>query len=286
MQAEVVDGFMRLLRQALDTTASGFIKYIQSNGINFDTDVIRIPSGDGAAIVFPFDGLHDVHLRFALNLLEGIQEFNDKDSCDKFSEQRWCNCHPFFKITVGIAEGKVVLYKDLNGNYNIAGNAINMAARVMGMADHNQIIFTEDGYRQIIDMVDDATLDKKFLEFKGVPIKHGLSINVYQYIDKTLSCLNSIPSESLMALQRMTKAGDKMKSLGISLPPLDPASVNFDINAGLNLIEGFAKLMEGANKIKASNNMPAISLPMPSISEVGGKARKQKKRSKQKGGGE
>ena len=278
MQAAVVDAFMHLLKQALDTTASASINYIQSNGINFDTEVIRIPSGDGAAIVFPFEGLHDVHLRFALSLLEALHEFNGKGACDKFIAQGWCNCHPFFNITTGIAEGKVVLYQDLNGNYNIAGNAINMAARVMGMADHNQIIFTDDAYRQIIDMVDDATLDQRFLAFKDARIKHGLKITVYQYVDKTLPYLNSVLTESLMALQRMMEVGLKMKTMGMPMPIPDSDDLKVDLNASLSLIEGFAKLMEGARKVQA--NIPAIPLGSPSTREDSSKAKRQSKKAR------
>jgi len=241
-QAEVVDAFMQAMRQSLDDTASRLIKYLQSNDFNFESDVIRIPSGDGAAIVFPFEGIHDVHLEFAKNLLKRISAHNDAGSCDKFNDQGWCNCHPFFKIKVGVAEGKVILYKDLNGNYNIAGTAINMAARVMGLADANQVIFTEDAYRQLIDLVDDPTLDQKFIEFRSAQIKHSLSINVYQFIDKSLPYLNSVPTESLTMMQRVTAISKQLNSLG--LPMIGPPdNIKFDKNATVNLIEGIAKLL-------------------------------------------
>jgi hypothetical protein len=278
MQAAVVDAFMQLLKQALDSTASACIHYIQSNGVNFGTDVIRIPSGDGAAIVFPFEGLHDVHLRFALSLLKGLREFNGKGTCDKFTEQGWCNCHPFFRVTIGVAEGKVVLYQDLNGNYNIAGNAINMAARVMGLADPNQIIFTEEAHRQIIDMVDDAKLDERFLLFKNARIKHGLKLDVYQYIDTTLPYLNSTPTESLTTLERIEAVGNKMKTLGMPMPLTESEDLKVDIAATLNLMEGFANLLGGARKVQA--NLSTIDLPAPSAIAGSGKQKGQSKKPK------
>jgi class 3 adenylate cyclase len=243
-QAEVVDAFMEALRQALDDTASAFIKYIQANELNFESDVIRIPSGDGAAIAFPFEGIHDVHLGFAKNLLKRIHEHNSTGSCDKFNEQGWCNCHSFLKTKIGVAEGKVVLYRDLNGNYNIAGTAINMAARVMGLADPNQVLFTEDAYRQLIDMVDNPTLDESFIEFRSVPIKHGLRIKVYQFADKNLPFLNCTPTQSLTSMQRMTAVAEQMSSVGMPVPfPCFP-DVEFDMNAAMNLAEQFAKLVK------------------------------------------
>jgi class 3 adenylate cyclase len=284
MQAEVVDGFVRSLKKALESTASKLISYIQSNEINFNTDVIRIPSGDGAAIVFAFDGLNDVHLSFALNLLKAIEELNKEGSCDKFKEQKWCNCHPFFQITLGIAEGKVVLYKDLNGNYNVAGNAINMAARVMKLADPNQIILTEDAYRQLIALVNDPTLGDKFLEFKNAPIKHGSKINVYQYIDTSESYLNSAPIGSLMAMQRMNKTVLKMQSLGLPFPfPLpDASNFNIDVNAFLSSMEGMAKIFEMGKTTDAISDIPVVNLPQPTIGELGDKAKGQKRTGKRK----
>jgi hypothetical protein len=235
---------MEALRQALDDTASAFIKYIQANELNFESDVIRIPSGDGAAIAFPFEGIHDVHLGFAKNLLKRIHEHNSTGSCDKFNEQGWCNCHSFLKTKIGVAEGKVVLYRDLNGNYNIAGTAINMAARVMGLADPNQVLFTEDAYRQLIDMVDNPTLDESFIEFRSVPIKHGLRIKVYQFADKNLPFLNCTPTQSLTSMQRMTAVAEQMSSVGMPVPfPCFP-DVEFDMNAAMNLAEQFAKLVK------------------------------------------
>jgi hypothetical protein len=44
----------------------------------------------------------------------------------------------------------------------------------MGKAEANQIIFTEQAYRQLIDMVDNPNLDDEFREFTGINIKHGV----------------------------------------------------------------------------------------------------------------
>jgi hypothetical protein len=81
---------------------------------------------NGAAIIFSFDGLHDIHLFFAKKLLENINALNKINMCDKFIEQGWCNCHSNFFVRIGVSEGKGILYKDLNDGYNVAGDVINM----------------------------------------------------------------------------------------------------------------------------------------------------------------
>lgn len=211
-QIAVVDAFMECLSKALKTTSQEYIDYAQTNNINFQTDIIALPSGDGAAIIFPFEGIHDIHLFFAIRLLEEVKKNNDNANCEKFKENDWCNCHNAFNLCIGVSEGKGILYKDINSSYNIAGNAINLAARVMGEAEKNQIIFTEDAYRQIIDMVDDPNLDEKFREFTGVNIKHNMKINVYQYIEEN-DAINSNPPNDLVFTQKLRGLKDKMSEI-------------------------------------------------------------------------
>jgi class 3 adenylate cyclase len=165
-QTEVIDRFTTCLGNAITATSQEYIKYTQTNDINLQKDIIRLPTGDGAAIVFSFDGLHNIHLFFAMHLLKEIHDLNEKTPCPKYDDQGWCNCHANLGVRIGVSEGRGVIYKDVNGNYNVAGGVINFASRVMGLADRGQIMFTEEAYRQIIDMVDDPNLVDRFTEFK------------------------------------------------------------------------------------------------------------------------
>jgi hypothetical protein len=74
----VVDSFTACLREALNQTAKSYIDYVQANNLNFGTDVIKIPTGDGAAVIFSFEGLHDIHLNFARELLRIVDDRNRK----------------------------------------------------------------------------------------------------------------------------------------------------------------------------------------------------------------
>ncbi|MBF0378135.1 MAG: adenylate/guanylate cyclase domain-containing protein [Desulfamplus sp.] len=217
-QIEIIDSFTHLLGAALKSTAQKYIEYSQANELNLQHDVIALPTGDGAAVIFSFDGLHDMHLYFAKELLKVTHENNTKNSCEKFNEYGWCNCHPCYNLRIGISEGRGIIFKDLNGNYNAAGSVLNLAARVMGLADRNQIIFTEEAFHQIVDMVDDPHLVDHFTRYDQVSIKHNLKINVYQYKDEKTPFINSAQVEDLMLKQKANTAIKKLSAMGLPIP--------------------------------------------------------------------
>ncbi|MDO8465931.1 MAG: adenylate/guanylate cyclase domain-containing protein [Gallionella sp.] len=89
------------------------------------SDRIILDTGDGAAVNF----LGDVEdaLKAALSLRESIS--NEDPNVD-----------PPLQVRVGINLGPVRLVRDINGQPNIVGDGINVAQRVMGFADVNQIL--------------------------------------------------------------------------------------------------------------------------------------------------
>jgi hypothetical protein len=206
-QAEVVDAFTLCLKEALNRVSQQYFECAQDKGYNFQEDVIAIPSGDGAAVAFPFEALSSVHLDFAKGLLDVVHSHNKAIGCEKFVEQGWCNCHSAFNLSVGVSDGQGIIYRDVNGNYNVAGNVINMAACVMQLAGPGRIIFTEEAYNQIIDMVDNPYLDENFRMFENIGIKHGHRINVYQYIELDCDSIDSTPPEGLALCAHIERVG-------------------------------------------------------------------------------
>jgi hypothetical protein len=110
-QIAVINSFTACLEGALAETARQYVEYTQNNNINLQTDIIKIPTGDGAALGFTFDGLHDIHLNFARSLLKGAYDRRAGEVCDRFNEDGWCNCHAYFNLRVGISEGKASFIK-------------------------------------------------------------------------------------------------------------------------------------------------------------------------------
>jgi class 3 adenylate cyclase len=205
-QAEVVDAFTACLKEALERVSRQYAEIARAEGLDFQDDVIAIPSGDGAAVVFPFSELFTVHLDFARTLLDVVHSHNKAIGCEKSVAPGWCNCHSAFNLSVGVSDGQGIIYRDLNGNYNAAGNVINMAACARQLAGPGRIFFTEEAHNKIIDMVDNPYLDENFRQFESVGIKHGRRINVYQYIEPDCDSIDSTPPKELALCTHMDRA--------------------------------------------------------------------------------
>lgn len=259
-QIDTIHAFTRLLRHALDDTSSRYSSYAQSNAVDLRRDVIVLPTGDGAAVVFTFDGLHDIHLNFALAMLKRTDDHNRENPCEKFLASNWCNCHSNYLVRIGVSEGKGIVYRDVNAGYNVAGDTVNMAARVMALADGAQICFTADALKQVVDLVDDPQLVDRFVEYKGIEIKHGLKVDVYQYVGEGDSFLRTDPPGTLRLFTQMREAGDRMRKLGLPFPKLDEV----DRDQMIRMVEGVVGAMAG---MTAAVN-PVNVTPMPAIASV------------------
>jgi len=205
-QLNVIDAFMRSLEESISETAKEFIKYTNGKNIILRRDMIILPSGDGAAIGFPFEGVRNMHLFFAKDLIKSLHKNNMQANCTKFNEKGWCDCHNAFNLRIGISEGLSIVYNDINNNYNIAGNAINMSARVMDVADSNQIFITKKAYSRLKQLI--PNIHNNFVKYDRVKIKHDLKITVYQYVNDKLEGLNSLPNETLELEERATNLDD------------------------------------------------------------------------------
>jgi hypothetical protein len=127
-------------------------------------------------------------------------------------------------VRIGVSEGKGILYRDINGNYNIAGNPINFACRLLGLGDRSQILATEDSYKTIIDMTEDTTLEGKFTLRGPVEIKHKLTINVYQYVGEE-SYVNTDTPSMISFRSRMDELKESaLESIGVTTPK-EPAEM-------------------------------------------------------------
>jgi hypothetical protein len=92
-----------------------------------------------------------------------------------------------------------------------------MAARVMGLVDRGQIAFTEDAYRQIIDLIDDPNLSDRFILFKDIRIKHNIKVNFYQYIGEGEPFINSSPPQDTALLTRFSTVMEELAKSGFPL---------------------------------------------------------------------
>ncbi|MDQ5836111.1 MAG: adenylate/guanylate cyclase domain-containing protein [Acidobacteriota bacterium] len=150
-----------------------------------DNNKIFIPTGDGICIALlnidcleKIETPYDLHLRIALSILRRLDEYNNADKDEELK----------FKIRIGINENVDNVVIDINGNRNVAGDGINMAQRVMSLADGNQILVSPSVFTTL------GIREKYFkTSFKAMPrtkIKHGIELSVHQFIASNHAGLN------------------------------------------------------------------------------------------------
>src|ERR1035441_9241931 len=86
--------------------------------------LIRLPTGDGMALVFFKDA--EAPVRCALELARSLADH-----------------HPTLKLRMGINSGPVYRVADINANRNVAGAGINIAQRVMDCGDAGHILLSK-----------------------------------------------------------------------------------------------------------------------------------------------
>jgi class 3 adenylate cyclase len=140
--------------------------------------IIYLPTGDGMCIcLINIIDPYDIHIKIALNILEQIFIRNEKQQ----DGQR------VFKIRIGINENHDNIVIDINNRDNIAGAGINIAQRIMAMAEDSQIYMGQSVYEKLVQ----RELYSKCFRVETAIIKHGINYTCYQYINKELSYLNN-----------------------------------------------------------------------------------------------
>lgn len=144
------------------------------------SNVIFLPTGDGMCIALvDVEDRYDLHLRIAQRLLARI----DEHSRSQQSVARR------FTIRVGINANIDNLVIDINGNRNVAGAGINMASRVMSLADGNQILVSA-GVHEVLRYREQY--EKAFRPFHGI-VKHDVRLDVFQFIASSPGLSTAVP---------------------------------------------------------------------------------------------
>ena len=142
--------------------------------------------GDGIGICFkrsPKDAFHT-----AMRLLVSITEFNRS------------SIHPY-EVRIGINFGPGTLTKDVNGNPNFVGDGINVANRIMGFADPNQITVSKIFYDMVRNLTEEFGRRFKLVDAKKD--KHGEEHIIYKVL--------SYEEEAKPPQSRMSIAAQRFK---------------------------------------------------------------------------
>jgi class 3 adenylate cyclase len=155
--------------------------------------LIRLPTGDGMALVFFGDVAAPV--RCALELHRILRQW------------------PEMKLRMGIHTGPVYRVEDINAARNVAGGGINIAQRVMDCGDAGHILIS----KSVADVLDQVSTWKTALHDLGeTEVKHGVRVHLYNlYTDEDG---NREPPQKLRTAQRVAAAErSESKKMKLSL---------------------------------------------------------------------
>jgi TolB-like protein len=142
-----------------------------------DGKLLRLPTGDGGALVFRTTPEAPV-----LCALEIAREMKN---------------HPELRVRMGIHSGPVNEITDLNEQANIAGAGINMAQRVMDCGDNGHILLS----KRVADDLAQYPRWRSFLhDLGGCEVKHGVRIDVVNFYGDGIG--NPQPPKRFQILQK------------------------------------------------------------------------------------
>jgi Tol biopolymer transport system component len=153
--------------------------------------LIKIPTGDGMALVFRGDP--EAPATCALELTEAL------------------HAHPEISLRIGLNTGPVYFMNDINANLNVAGGGINFAQRVMDCGDGGHILVSQElastlrqisGWADLLHDIGQAT------------VKHGVRLRLCN-LYRTDVGNPRIPAK-LRAAKRRTRARNSMLAIGVA----------------------------------------------------------------------
>jgi class 3 adenylate cyclase/Flp pilus assembly protein TadD len=144
-QQRVINGLQEAVRATAEFTRA-----------QADDQLIRLPTGDGMALVFFRDP--EAPVRCALEVTKILRSY------------------PEIKLRMGIHSGPVYRIADINANRNVAGGGINIAQRVMDCGDSGHILVSE----VVADVLQQLSSWNSRLEDLGeAEVKHGVRVHLF-----------------------------------------------------------------------------------------------------------
>jgi Tol biopolymer transport system component/class 3 adenylate cyclase len=148
-------------------------------------ELIRLPTGDGMALVFFRDP--EAPVRCALEL------------------SRILRTYPEIKLRMGIHSGPVYRVADINANRNVAGGGINIAQRVMDCGDAGHILVSEE----VANVLGQLSRWKGYLRNLGeAEVKHSVRVHLFNLYTEDAGN-SALPQKLLSPAARSTAAGAK-----------------------------------------------------------------------------
>jgi len=152
-------GYSKLLldeqREQLQHLSEIVLNTDQIRAAEATNKLIRLPTGDGMALVF-FNS-PEAPVRCAIEISKQLKQ------------------HPRMKLRMGIHSGPVNEVRDVNGRANVAGAGINIAQRVMDCGDAGHILVS----KRVAEDLSHSRQWRSYLHDLGeCAVKHGIPISI------------------------------------------------------------------------------------------------------------
>ena len=156
-------------------------------------EMIRLPTGDGMALVFFGDA--EAAARCALELTKALES------------------HPEIPLRMGLHSGPIYRVADINANENVAGGGINIAQRVMDCGDAGHILASQS----VADVLGHLSSWKDYLHDIGeAEVKHGVRVHLYNLFTNEVGNAE-LPQKLQTAQRRLTAMRSKARSKKLAL---------------------------------------------------------------------
>ena len=198
--ADVVNYSKRLppIQESVVLAFSELVK-ATTKGLDLEAITKYLPTGDGAAICFLQKKLSPKTLiDYLETLTSAIQHFNDKalsavseEIKTEFLSKFWSDKVNTFALRIGVDVGYLFVYPDLNDHKNLAGTAINNAARLLSLSMPSQVVFSE---RAANTVEESSVSNVRFQPVRPKEIK-GVTYSGRQLIGLQAIRSTSVPAE-------------------------------------------------------------------------------------------
>src|SRR5216684_2463014 len=216
-------------------------------------ELIRIPSGDGMALVFFHSPEEPVQC--ALEIARAVR--ND----------------PKIRLRMGVHSGPIDQIEDVNGRSNVAGVGINLAQRLMDCGDAGHILVSK---RVADDLAQDSLWQPLLHELGEIEVKHGVKLGIVNLYTEELG--NSEAPKKLSQPRPQAKftrpepvLGVPEKSIAVlpfeNLSP-DPENVFFADGVQDEILTNLAKIAD--LKVTSRSSVMQFRAPMRNLREISG----------------
>jgi TolB-like protein/class 3 adenylate cyclase/Tfp pilus assembly protein PilF len=222
--------------------------------------LIRIPSGDGMALVFFKSPEEPVHC--AMEIAKALKNY------------------PQIRLRMGVHSGPVDQVRDVNDQTNVAGVGINFAQRVMDCGDAGHILVSK---RVADDLAQDSLWPPLLHELGEIEVKHGVRLGVVNLYTEELG--NSRPPKELSqapasATRPMPSAESGSNELvpekSIAVLPFenlsaDPENAFFADGVQDEILTNLAKIAD--LKVTSRSSVMQYRVPTRNLREIAGALR-------------